>query len=386
MKRRVSLYIVVIILIFILVGCYRTEINFENNKIHTNVSDDENDSDYSEDANVYDIIEKLDITGDEIDVQLGTNITVNARITPYEKYSNGLGLYYAYSRGELDATEDELAANVNKLYGENIALTSSEASKVLIETGDILDPNVYVYDGFIIFDLSEPSLYYIQHDAYEYGGHWYDYIDEQDIYSDSIGNVETLFEGLVDISTYTNIDIIAINDEFYERAESIYATLDYGPNYLIDEELFNARTKFYMIKMTEEREGIPIDYILNFKSAVACNCIFYGLDENLELKAVESRGNTHVDTNPFETHNIVDAREILSSFYDKIMSLIIKPIVYVTEIELSYVPQYMDDGETVYIKPFWIIHTLERGNSSDIIYVYDAATGELIKESMEGRI
>ncbi|MBE5940714.1 MAG: hypothetical protein E7266_10010 [Lachnospiraceae bacterium] len=392
MKRSISLCLVTIIIIFSLAGCYRTEIDFENDTFGSDVyendaSDDEtgnNNSGSNNDLSINDIIEEIDMTASRIEVQLGSNITVNARVTPYEKYSDGLGLYYAYFRGNFETAESELAANVNKLYGENIARTREEAIEEWLETGIFGHSNVQISEYRMLFDLSDPLLYYIQHDAYEYGGHWYNYIEEPDIYTKSIGDIEALFDGLLDFSTYTYVDVITIDEEFYERAERIYATVDGDHKYLIDKEKFDARTKFYMIKMMEEREGIPIDYILNFKSAIACNSIRYGLDENLELKAVEAVGNTYVETEPFETHEIVDIKEILLSVYGEIMGLVQPPIAHIIEVELSYVPQYMEDGKTVCIRPFWTVHTLEREKSSDIIYVYDAITGKLVMDTFEG--
>lgn len=142
------------------------------------------------------------------------------------------------------------------------------------------------------------------------------------------------------------------------------------------------------------KEGETAGRIAHAGSASNTSTMLSALSESKQEVIVSEDGIVGLDTTRFriegdvykDTAKVLDPDRILEKikkYYERMLSL---GMTTVTDIRLAYAGYFTDgsDGEIQpSIAPFWVVNVYVGGDRGTVQFVYDAFTGEAIKEGVQ---
>lgn len=376
--------------------------------------------------------------------ELMENVLVDAKITPTEKYSGGLKKYYmeTYFEAGNDIEDREKFKKNLLLFGKKIPEIQKLIEK---EMGGkfVGKPKFEEEEGYD--DVSLSQKFQRGDDTYDFWINWYfddalwkrghKRINCPYLYLDvrmpqERSSVEDTIRRFC--SNYRDMPTPFIKDR-EAQAEKLQAFLaELTGREIADDYDFIPVTK-ESVKYTEEaikstfedRSGLEKDYgtfwfyadvdglpfkdlqlLYNMKEGETAGRIAHAgspsdtsttlvaLSESKQEVIISENGITNLNTTRFrmagdvykDTAKVLDPDRILKkikTYYERMLSL---NMATVTDIKLAYTGYFTDGSEgeiQLSVAPFWVVNVYVGGETGTAMFVYDAFTGEAIKEGVQ---
>lgn len=377
--------------------------------------------------------------------ELMENVKVDARITLAEKYSSGLKKYYMkhyFEAGKDNDNREKFKKNL-RLYGKTIPeiqkLIEKEMGGKFI--GKSKFENEEYYDGET-GDIDLSQSFQKGDDTYEFWADWYfdgpwqskprrfncpslrvkipqDVTDEAEnimrfcldyremqtpFIEDRNAEAEKLqifLENLIGRKIADDWDFIPVTAEATEKVDSVLKRQSYSDSSdkQGDYGLFwfyadVAGLPFIDLQLQYNmKEGETANKVSRAGSPSDTSTILLALSEPKQVIKVSGDGIIELSTSRFrmegdvykDTAEVIDPDKILEQIEKYYNRLLLTSPVTVTDIRLAYAGYFTDGSEGEIqpsVAPFWIVNVYVGGEMGTAQFVYDAFTGEAIKEGV----
>lgn len=365
-------------------------------------------------------LNNLDIDTDHLESDLIGNITINADITPKEKYNDGLGIY-EFSKNPLDITNEE-AVEIMNSYFEKEELSYEDTLTYMIEETE-MEELEGLYRISAVRGIDGGNLVYQsgESDADAYGTLVYHLFKSgYSIKTEEPGALQNYSDKLIQLfgAKFTNLNqdgaeyVFIKNEEDYERIESELKKINQSPEGEVDytyDIVVNQMGKnvakekkpvcgVYLYETVGD-SGIPIKSMArcSYKNSqikeipdtcwygpggeVFVNCdnsICAAFDEKLTLQKLDVVRYIKMEEEPLQVCNIIDAKEAIDLVCQELKQSTSKICIFSVELNYSGVIREEEDKLQDYIAPVWWINCFNVSSQSGIDYYIDAITGEVI--------
>lgn len=433
-SARVRISIGILLSAVLLLGGCQSESGEETAKHQNSPAESEKTAEY---RSSFTEVEK---TEGEASFELTENVRVNARLTPVERYNKGLKKYHLaiyYEEGESEAREDFLKdphiygkklADVRRLVEEATAVSFTGKGKMDDEEGaDTMfltqklekDDRTYQFKACWFKDREDSNetdaklncpFIYIENDS-EGNGHYGAYtIDEYYRINgadtdptigdpdDATGQrMKEFLEDLLGRKLSDTWRCIPVTGE-------IVAELDQD----MKDNIGELETDYHTYWFYADVDGLPfmnLELLYKLKEGeTACAALrrtassdlattFSALSEhvqsvsvsedgtviNMELSRMRMEGDVYRDTAEVTDPDVILGK--LKEYYDR---QLITSEITVTEVSLVYTGYFTDGSEGEIrptVAPFWLV-TAYGGKNGRVQFVYDAFTGEAVREGV----
>lgn len=416
-KKRLLLYIILVMLL--ITGCKKTEIEDENNLKNTGgISEQGDEPEAESEKTLEELLGEVDMEQSHINLKLSKNVMIDADITQYSQYKDGLNLYRINDITDEENSEKGFVKALDDFFGKDVTITIAEQEQLKKETKEEVDFTC-VYD----------RLFQYYFESYKYG----DCLNSLSVYRIAIpfyknnydkkfvdGIIEKVLtefskEFLIDVSD--DYECIWVNSEYYAKTEDFIKKIipsqysDVKPNlkdYFEDETCQN-KEEYYIVRLMQRKDGgIELDNIMELPFKLSefgvmetkgtgilrkredAYCVTIDNDIRIlftadgSIRVIEIRHNANIEDTPFESVQVKNIQEMLSIIYDQYKYSIEKEDeVEIFNMELKYMGAlHKDDAGNVItcIKPYWVIQFYDKRESyesSRQIIIYDAVTGKV---------
>lgn len=375
--KKTYLIIAVFLLMSVIAGCMSTETD----------KDMEEETTISVEA----VIDTLDWDKQQINEELNKNFILDAVITPESVYDKGIGLYKYGEFSEEDYNREEIVQSLTA-YNEKYAM-EGYTPEILMSV-DSLNMSAILnseyagqYEG--ISDCID-TFFPIENQEGQY---------DKEKAESVINEFVQAVSGGIDLSSY-GYRCFCWNQELRDKINQFTSDMDINP--VVDIE--SLQENFYHIRiMKEPNEGCfikdlayasrpvlsgeqpgnltEIDVNGNMEPRHCGNYVDIYLDENYSVIAYSFQIISKIEDIPFDTIDIIPAKDIIKSVYNKFKNSY--KSVAVKDIRLVY-SRYLDEnlGEDntrePYIAPYWVVTYFIEGNESSYQMFYSAIDGAII--------
>ena len=370
---------------------------------------------------------------------IADHLSIDAELTPKELYQDGLNSYYmedVYEEGDisdLDASECTLFGLsqeefVSKLSGElgasyewedleweNAGEGSALSGSIYGETGMEYTLWIHLSYGAVLQNpgACHPELYIRETEADE-DPEYYSVYYMQQYLKDSSGECtftdnskeeaeswKSRIEEMTGRTLCDTWDVYAGNEE--NRNELVSVLEAQGDN----TSEYSAMDEFMAYLFYYDIDGLPFDnlylsYTMKDNETCTSEARYGSSDDSSNLQAVSENaqwviinedGPVRLDMDSFrysgeiykEDQTVISASEILgkiASYYD---TKLLADEVTITQMRLVYSGYFTDGADGIIdtaICPYWKITIYDAAQGANLLFVYDAITGEVLKEAI----
>lgn len=317
-------------------------------------------------------------TEEHIKIDLYKNVHMDADVTPYSAYSEGVGLYnYSINpqNGEIKMVEDtsQVLDKLNNYYGK----------KVFQET-DLLNDSAYFQFG--------------EHFGYDASAYYYNLpmlrVTNNLKLEEAVKDVLTMLEGIADFDICNQYECIYISEEAYRQAEELSA----DPSFDSFFRSLNNKNFYFVTVRGGKNTNIPIISTgLSFsikESVVPDNMINMGdsmyvdtrqtyemiFDENINLISCRIFQFIYSQEDKTDTVKILSSKEMVKILYDHYKNAVKETNIKEMKLYYTVLCTGIDENglDKYQLAPVWMVLTHEKDEGWYGREFYNAITGEYL--------
>lgn len=371
-----KIVILIISGMLLLTGCYAAnvdEVETDGSKVGKNDISDNNIVD------VETKIDKMDEKDNHITIELINNLSIDADVTEYSKYSDKkFGIYLIEECEEIE--NNDFYKLVEAKYGNDAIITPEEAEEAYKKDKNTsVRQNVYADKNRMFLEFkSSPFEGAMDFFTLRYPN-WKKNIDENAV-KKAIDEACEIMNQAVDIEQYELVRYIYADEEWYSKAEVLG----------IEDALegFNAE-EHYAIRYMQVCEGIPIITDSNrFFNKLGDGCWIdlnnyfdIYIDGERNLMGYEYSKKFQIKDGALEYIEVINAKEVVESIYREYENTYISKPIEFYDIELVYSGDLTENknGELQKcIRPYWIARYVDEELETVRYLVIDGESGEIV--------
>lgn len=330
--------------------------------------------------NFEDVYSTISEEDPHITIDLYENVHMDADVTPYEKYSAGLGLYdYTQNsqEGERNLVEDipSMLDRLNGYYGAEILKENNiRGNAAYFE---------FSAKGFPVPYMDADSVYYKLPESR---------MEDTSQLQGKVREVLDILEGAADFMVCTKYECAYISEAVYRQSEELHSKL--GAH--VDLSSCN-NEKFYFVTVRAGIDDIGIIFSgLNFPleagKKISDNVVVeadsicaytecgykFVFDENMKLLYGSIMQMISYQADKVSETEILSSKDMVKILYEHYQNSAKE--VNITDMQLYYTALPTDDNETVkfQLAPVWLVQTYTEGEGWYSKEYYNAVTGEYL--------